>query len=115
MKRYDPIATLLQVRGFAAEALSLVKGKSQDEIAADRTLNLALNHLLELVGEAANRIDKEVQLRHPQIPWREMISLRNMIIHGYDLIDFDILWKTLQNDLAPLIREVDVILKADVT
>jgi len=52
-------------------------------------LNLALVRLLEINGEAANRIPAEIQLRSPKIPWMQMVSLRNRLIHGYDDVDFN--------------------------
>jgi uncharacterized protein with HEPN domain len=66
--------------------------------------------LLEIVGEAASRIALEEQARHPEIPWSEIVGLRNRLIHGYDVVDLDILWKILTTDLPPLISALEAIL-----
>ncbi|MBN1145643.1 MAG: DUF86 domain-containing protein [Anaerolineales bacterium] len=75
-------------------------------------LNLALTRLLEIIGEAANRVPGDVQARHPEIPWLQMIGARNRLIHGYDSVDFDILWMIVQQDLPDLIAKLEKILLA---
>jgi uncharacterized protein with HEPN domain len=60
--------------------------------------------LLEIIGEAATRISKEEQGHYSDIPWSEIVSLRNRLIHGYDAVDFDILWQIMNQDLPRLIQ-----------
>ena len=48
--------------------------------------------------------------RYPQVPWSQLVSLRNRLIHGYDQVDFDILWQILTQDLPPLVQELEAIL-----
>ena len=81
----------------------MARGKSRADLDTDRKLNLSLVRLLEVVGEAAGRVPKTEQDRYPAIPWTEIISLRNRLIHGYDQVDFDILWTIVTKDLPPLI------------
>lgn len=88
----------------AREAAALAQGKTRADLTTDRQLNLALTRLLEVVGEAANRIPKELLLRHPDVPWQEIIGLRNRLIHGYDTVDLDILWQIISGDLPLLIQ-----------
>lgn len=45
--------------------------------------------------------------RHPDIPWTEIVGLRNRLIHGYDSVDFDILWQIVSDDLPPLIAVLE--------
>jgi uncharacterized protein with HEPN domain len=73
-------------------------------------LNLALTRLLEIVGEAAARTSQEERSRYPAIPWMQVVGLRNRLIHGYDSVDFDILWQIVTRDLPPLIATVEEIL-----
>ncbi len=85
-------------------------GRTRQDLDRDRQLNLSLVHLLEIVGEAAGRIPKEEQARYPRIPWPEIISLRNRLIHGYDQVDFDVLWAIIAEDLPPLVESLKKIL-----
>lgn len=93
----------------AREAMAMVQGKSRRDLDQDRKLNLSLVRLLEIVGEAANRIPKQERERHPNVPWAEIIGLRNRLIHGYDEVDFDILWEIVTHDLPPLVASLESI------
>lgn len=88
----------------------MARGKSRADLDTDRKLNLSLVRLLEVVGEAAGRVPKPEQDRYPAIPWMEIISLRNRLIHGYDQVDFDILWTIVTEDLPTLIGALGTIL-----
>lgn len=63
--------------------------------------------LLEIVGEAASRVPADERTKCPSIPWTQIVGLRNRLIHGYDSVDFDILWESLTQDLPPLIAELE--------
>ena len=72
-------------------------------------MQLALTRLMEIVGEAANRVSEATRQRYPQIPWRPIIGTRNRLAHGYDVVDIDILWDIVRNDLPPLIGQLGAI------
>jgi uncharacterized protein with HEPN domain len=113
MSRHDPELTLHQMLDHAREALILSKGKSPAELIDDRVLSLAIVRLMEIVGEAANRVPKDEQSKHPEIPWAQVIALRNRLIHGYDAIDYEILWHILNHDLPGLVLSLERILGID--
>ena len=81
----------------------MARGRTRAELDTDRLLNLSLVWLLEIFGEAAGRVSAEERVRHPGIPWAEMVGLRNRLIQGYDSVDFDILWQIVSDNLTPLI------------
>jgi uncharacterized protein with HEPN domain len=68
---------------------------------------------LEIMGEAARRLSEETRLEIPEIPWRQIISMRNRLIHGYDDVDLVIVWETIQNDLPPLIAQLEKVVPAE--
>lgn len=103
MSRLDATTALRDMLDHAREAVSLAQGKTRTDLDSDRLLNLALVRLLEIVGEAASRVPEEERARHTEIPWPQIISLRNRLIHGYDSVDFDILWQIVSVDLPSLI------------
>jgi len=72
-------------------------------------LQLALVRLIEIVGEAAARVSESVKDQLPPIPWREIVGMRNRVIHGYDAIDLDVLWDTITVDLSLLIDQLEEI------
>ena len=110
MSQRDPEIALQQMLDYAKEAMILSKGKSPQELVDDRVLSLATVRLMEMVGEAANRIPHEERSRHPEIPWLQIVGLRNRLIHGYDAIDYEILWKILNHDIPELIFSLERIL-----
>jgi uncharacterized protein with HEPN domain len=88
---------------YSREATRLVAGRSRRDLDADRVLNLALVRLLEIVGEAAAKVTPEARARYPVIPWAGIVGLRNRLIHGYDSVDFDVLWRIVESDLPSLV------------
>ncbi len=97
---------LLHMLDHAREATRLVEGRTRPDLDADRVLSLALVRLLEIVGEAAANVSPEARTRHPAIPWSEVVGLRNRLIHGYDSVDLDILWRIVESDLPVLVRDL---------
>jgi len=110
MSQPKDLIRLRHMRDYSREALDLISGKVRQDLDSDRLLSLALVRLLEIIGEAANRVSSEFQSSHSSIPWLQIISLRNRLIHGYDAVDMDILWQILKRDLPNLIAELESIL-----
>ncbi len=96
---------------YAREALTFAAAKSRSDLYEDRMLVLALTKAIEVVGEAAVNISREYRDRHPDIPWKQIIGMRNRLIHAYVGVDLDVLWHTVTDDLPPLIRSLEKILE----
>ena len=105
----DDWVCLRHMLDSAKEAVELTQGKSRHDLDTNRVLSLALVRLLEILGEAANRVTTATRAENPDIPWSQIVSLRNRLIHGYDTINLDILWKILSDDLALLIVQLEKI------
>ena len=97
----------------ASEAVSFVKDKTRQSLDKERQLVLSLVKLIEIIGEAASKITNECRWETPQIPWKNIITMRNRLIHAYFDIDLDILWQTVIEDLPPLIDELGRILSEE--
>jgi len=92
------------------EVIRLTTLLDREELESNRILSLAIVRLLEIIGEAAARVPEVERANHPGIPWREIVDLRNRLIHGYDSIDYDVLWSIIKHDLPPLAVELQQIL-----
>ena len=90
----------------ALEAESFAHGRTRRDLDHDRMLSLSLLKCIEIIGEAATRVNPETQARYTSIPWSDIIALRNRLIHGYFDIDLDRVWDTVTDDLPPLIIEL---------
>jgi uncharacterized protein with HEPN domain len=110
MSQHDDAVPIRHMLEHAKEAISLVSGRSREELHSHRMLQLALTRLVEIVGEAAGRVSPETQSKFSAVPWREAIATRHRITHGYDVIDYDILWDTVQDDLPPLVKALQGVL-----
>jgi uncharacterized protein with HEPN domain len=110
MSQHNTSVSLRHMLDHALEVVAMTKGKKRADLDKDRQLNLALVRLLEIIGEAASRVPKDEQARYADISWSEIISLRNRLIHGYDTVDFDILWQIVSQDLPGLIESLRKVL-----
>lgn len=110
MTRHDDLVSIRQMRDHTAEAIQLAHGRTRHDLDADRVFALALTRLLEILGEAAGRVSITTREKNPGVAWSSIVGLRNRLIHGYDQVDFDILWKIIDHDLRPLLVELDSIL-----
>ena len=89
------------------EAIEMARSRRREDLDTDRQLNLSLVRLLEIIGEAAGRVPQEDRDRLSNIPWWDVVDLRNRLIHGYDTVNFDMLWAIVQRDLPPLLDELE--------
>ncbi len=112
-KRKSNVVRLRHMLDATLKALRFIKHKSRPDVDSDDQLLLALVRLIEIIGEAANKITPELQLRYKEVPWGEIIGTRNRLIHAYDEIDVDILWQIVSNDLPPLAEKLQNIISIE--
>lgn len=107
MSRDD--AYLVDILESAKIALEYVAGKSWDEFYEDMQCQDAVLRRVEIIGEAARHVSPQTQKKYPQIPWRDLTVLRNLVIHQYDAVDINQVWDTVQNKLPSLVEEISKI------
>jgi uncharacterized protein with HEPN domain len=110
MSRHEDTVSLRQMLDHIEEAVALAQRRKRDDLESDRVFFLALLKLVEIVGEAATRVSQAMQAAHPELPWREVIGTRNRLIHGYDAVDYDILWEIVATDFPPLAKPLRTVL-----
>jgi uncharacterized protein with HEPN domain len=91
----------------ARDALSFVSGKSRIDLDGSRMLALSLVKSIEIIGEAASRVSPTCRAMSAGIPWPEIIGMRNRLIHSYFDINLDIVWRTITEELPPLIAQLE--------
>ena len=94
----------------AREATHFVTGRTREDLQHNRMFSFALVHSIEIIGEAASQVSPESRAACPNLPWPEIIGMRNRLIHAYFDIDLDRVWETVSDDLPPLITELEKIL-----
>ncbi len=85
-------------------ALSYVQGKTLEQFARDLQCQDAVTRRLEIIGEASRRVSDKTRRSLPSLPWGAMIGMRNFLIHEYDSVDLEIVWRTVQNNLTVLVE-----------
>src|SRR5215211_6583026 len=100
---------MVDILESAKIALNYVAGKSWDEFYEDTQCQDAVLRRIEIIGEASRHISPQTRKKYPQIPWRELSMLRNLVIHQYDAVDINQVWDTAQNRLPPLVSELSKI------
>ncbi|NVL90305.1 MAG: DUF86 domain-containing protein [Desulfobacterales bacterium] len=108
--RKDDLVRLRHMLDAAKEAIGFVQNRTRSALEGDRMLVLSIVKSIEILGEAATRVTKECHNEFPQIPWRNIIAMRNRLIHAYFDIDLDRVWDTVTDDLPPLVQELERIL-----
>ena len=102
---------LEDIRDAAAFIREVAKGKSLTDYGADRLLRQAIERNFEIIGEAIKRLaqhDAETAARIDD--YRQIIAFRNVLIHGYDLVDHPLVWSTIESQIPTLLRDVETLL-----
>jgi uncharacterized protein with HEPN domain len=103
----DDVVRLRHMLDAAREAVEFAKGKRRDHLEGDRKLTLALVKDIEIIGEAAYQTSEDARRQLPEISWDDIVGMRHRLVHAYFDINLDILWRTVQQDLPPLIKMLE--------
>jgi len=106
-------AYLADILDAAKAVQRFIAGISLEDFKANEEKYEAVNRKFEIIGEAARRLSPEAQKQFPEIPWKLVTAMRNILIHDYDDVDLDIVWETAQRDLPKLILHLEKYLTAN--
>ncbi len=95
---------------FLGEAIS---NKTKDEFLVDKILIRAVVRSLEIIGEATKKLPDELRSKNPQVNWTEMAGMRDVLIHDYFGVDYDVVWDTINKDIPELKHELKRIIEAE--
>lgn len=102
---------LQDMLNYARKVEARLRDVSAEQWNADETLRSAIAYWTQTIGEAANQVSKPFRDSHPEINWSKMIGMRNRIVHGYGLVDSDIVWDTASRDIPDLIRILEPLVR----
>jgi uncharacterized protein with HEPN domain len=100
-------ATLLDILRAARLALDFRGQIDKSGFLGDLKTQAAVLHELLVLGEAVKRLSTPFREQHSEIPWKAVAGMRDRLLHGYDDVDLDLVWKTLEEDLPELIDLVE--------
>ena len=93
----------------ASEKIAARVARGRQIFHGDEDTQIVLVHLIQVIGEAAAGLSDEFTLEHSEIPWRQIVAVRNRVVHGYFEVDLDILWDVAAVDVPRLAEQVHVI------
>ncbi len=88
------------------DALQFSAGHGREAFDEDKLLLFAVVRAVEIVGEAASQVSRETRDRSPQVPWAEILGMRNRLIHAYFKINTAIVWETVREDIPALLPQL---------
>ena len=96
-----------------AKIQRFTKGYSFDDFQGDdKTIDSVLRNL-EIIGEAVRHVPAEIRAQYPELPWAEMLTMRNIVIHEYHGVNLSIIWQTVKEDLPALVSPLKRMLQEE--
>ncbi len=103
----DELVYVAHMLDVARQVQSKVAGLDRAGFDADENLQLAVTHLIQIIGEAARLVSDGYRDQHAEIPWHQIIGMRHRIVHDYLNIDFDIVWEVAHREIGGLIAQLE--------
>jgi uncharacterized protein with HEPN domain len=98
---------VLDILRAARLALEFRANLDRTAFLTDLKTQAAVLHELLVPGEAAKRLSAEFREEHPDVPWKAIAGMRDRLLHGYDDVDLELVWKTVDEDLPALVRRLE--------
>jgi len=102
----DPKIFIEHILESIARIEEYTKAKTKKEFLKSRQTQDAVIRRIEVIGEAVKNIPEETKQKHPNIPWRKIAGMRDILVHEYFGVDLELTWKVIKEDIVDLKREI---------
>ncbi|MDO8136967.1 MAG: DUF86 domain-containing protein [Candidatus Brocadiales bacterium] len=102
-------ATLLDILKAARLAIEFREGMNKPTFLSDHKTQSSILHQLLILGEAVKRLPEGFKERHPEIPWKAIAGMRDTLIHSYNNVDLEEVWKTITVDLPRIVSQIELL------
>ncbi len=113
MKKRSIVARLDDILGSIRLVAGAVRGATFEKFSSDQLYRFGIERAVEIISEASRHIPDEYKQRHPEIPWRNIKVIGNVLRHEYDHVDLAIMWETATVHLPPLEAVIEVLKAAE--
>ena len=110
MSRHDPKVTLQQAAEHARHAQEFCAQNTLPEMLTDWQKRAAFERVMEVIGEAVKRLPPELTAKYPAVDWRGIAGMRDRVSHGYDTIDYGLLWQSVETRVPGLLATIEQML-----
>jgi uncharacterized protein with HEPN domain len=93
----------------AIDRIEAQAARGRNAFAGDEVAQTAVTRWVEIIGEATRGLTEGLRQAYPEVPWRQLVAMRNVLIHGYFDIDVDLVWSVAENDLPKLRAQIEAI------
>lgn len=111
MKKKEPIFFLKDIENSLNKIFKYTQGISYNEFIENDLVKDAVERNFEIIGEAVKNLSDDFRNQYPNIPFKQVAGMRDKLIHDYFGIDYEILWKTIQDKLPQFKSEIDELIK----
>ncbi len=103
-------ASILDMVNAAKRVVQFSKGVNKSNLATNEEKQSAIFYQVLIMGEASKRLSLEFRQQHPQIPWKDIAGMRDILAHQYDRVNLNTLWDVIQNDIPELLALLEPLL-----
>ena len=104
------VVNLFDILDSAQVIMTHVEGVTPEKFSQDVVLQDFVIRRIEIIGEAVSRISPEFREKHPEIPWKKIKGMRDVMIHCYDNIDMNLVWDAVEKSIPRLIKSVELLI-----
>jgi uncharacterized protein with HEPN domain len=111
MSLFRDLTYLEHIKGSIGKIQSYTEGLSEEGFQRSTLVQDAVVRQFEIIGEATKRLSDDLKQQYPEVPWKDMAGMRDVLIHDYINVEIDIVWKTVTDYVQPLLEQINRIIK----